>query len=128
MIKPGQRLRGARFGGQFWFEGVRGAFEAELAHVAQNCILAWEIAEESRLADFENFDDVIDTGSLIALFAEQSYGRVDDLLTQPRLLAFAKPWELLLDLHRRTTLHQLSALPPSLRYGNFHTSHSPIFS
>src|SRR6202166_1943411 len=99
-----QALRGVSLGGKFGFEVLRHAFEAELTHIPQNSVLAREIAEESRLADFENFDDVIDASFLVALFAEQSDGCFDNLLTKSRLLTFPKPWNLV-DLCRYISLH-----------------------
>src|ERR1700722_8393390 len=120
-------------GGKFRFEAFRHTFEAELTHIPQNSVLAREIAEESRLADFENFDNIIDASFLVTLFAEQSDGCVDNLLTKSRLLALPKPWDLVVVLRRvvlrwRISLHQASVIPASSRCGDSNKNHSRIFS
>jgi hypothetical protein len=56
----------------------------------QDCILAGEITEECRLADFENLNDVIDPRVLVAAFPKQLNGSLYYFLAQPRLLALAK--------------------------------------
>src|SRR3984957_13010410 len=126
-------------GGKFRFEAFRHTFEAELTHIPQNSVLAREIAEESRLADFENFDNIIDASFLVTLFAEQSDGCVDNLLTKSRLLALPKPWDLVVlrrvvlrcvVLRWRVSLHQASVIviPASSRCGDSNKNHSRIFS
>src|ERR1700722_41576 len=119
-------------GGKFRFEAFRHTFEAELTHIPQNSVLARKIAEESRLANFENFDNIIDPSFLVTLFAEQSDGCVDNLLTKSRLLALPKPWDLVVlrwvNLRWRISLHQASVIPASSPGGDFNTNHSRIFS
>src|SRR5579864_5501030 len=116
-----QALGGISLGRKFRFEALRYALEATLTHVPQHSVLAREITKESRLADFENLDDVIDAGFLVALFAEQSDGGLDNLLAKPRLFAFPKAWDLVV-LHRvylrwRISLHRASAIPASSPWG-----------
>src|SRR6516164_5346216 len=119
-----QALGGIRLGGEFGFEALGYAFETTLTHIPQNSVLAREIAEESRLADFENVDDIIDPGLLVALFAEQPDGCLDNLLTKSRLLPLTKAWDLV-DLRRRISLHWILVVPASSRYGDLNMSHSP---
>lgn len=66
------------------------AVEAAHADVIQNGILGRKITEKSGLADFEDLDNIIDSGFLVATFAEQPDGSFDDLLAQSCFLAFAK--------------------------------------
>src|SRR6202166_2088167 len=122
-----QALRGVSLGGKFGFEVLRHAFEAELTHIPQNSVLAREIAEESRLADFENFDNIIDASFLVTLFAEQTDGGLDNLLAQPRLLALTQPRNLL-DLRCSLWLDHIPVLPMSLRCGRLNSSHIRILS
>ena len=56
----------------------------------KNCIFAGKITEESRLADFENLDDIVHAGVLVAALAKQLDRSLDDFLAQPHFLAFAK--------------------------------------
>ena len=71
------------------------AGEAAFADISQNCVFTGKIPEEGWLADLENFDNIINAGVLVPLFAEQSKSRVDNLLAQASLLAFAQAKRLL---------------------------------
>ena len=64
--------------------------ETALADVPQNCIFTGKIPEKGWLADLENVDNIVDSGVLVAMLAEQSKGSLDNLLPQSCLLAFAK--------------------------------------
>ena len=69
---------------------VLDATEAAAANFAQDRILAREVAEKRGLADFQDLNDIFDSGILVSAFAEQANRSVNDLLPQPRFFALAK--------------------------------------
>src|ERR1700686_1129582 len=71
------------------------AREAALSDVSQNRIFTRKIPEEGWLADLENFDNIINAGVLVPMFADRSKGRLNNLLAQPSLLAFTQAKRLL---------------------------------
>jgi hypothetical protein len=56
----------------------------------QDSVFARKVAEKRRLADFEDLHDVLDSGVLVTVLAEQANGGINDLLPQPSFLALAK--------------------------------------
>src|SRR5205807_4052147 len=64
--------------------------ETAAADLAQHAIFAWKITEKGGLADFEDLDDVLDSGILVTVLAEQANRRVNNLLTQPRFFALTE--------------------------------------
>jgi hypothetical protein len=61
------------------------------AHFAKDRILAREISEEGRLADVQDLNDIVNSGVLVPVPAEQADRSIDNLLPQAHLLALAKP-------------------------------------
>src|SRR5579871_3964772 len=121
MIKAPQALSRAGLHGEFRFQPLCDAFETALAHIAQNSVFAGKIPEESWLADFEDFDDIVDTGLFVTLFSEQADGGFDNLLPQSRFLAFAQPRNLLL---QRASPRQAAMVSWSTGRGNLNTGHT----
>src|SRR6266851_7315388 len=70
------------------FQVVGDASKSSPPDLAQNCVFAWKVAEESRLANFEGLHNIVDTRLFIPPLAEQSNRSIDDLLTEACFLAF----------------------------------------
>src|SRR5258708_1812334 len=70
LIKPAQALRRCSLTAKLKLQPIHLADKTAPADFTQHSILGRKITKEGWLADFENFDDVIDTCTLVAPFAE----------------------------------------------------------
>jgi len=89
-IKMTQALSGRRFAVQLGLEAFRLTRKRAPSHFAQHRIFARKVAEESRLADVENLDDIVDPGVVVSAFAKHPQRGFDNLLAQPGFLALPK--------------------------------------
>jgi len=90
LVEAAQMVGGGRLARKLVFQVVGDAGETTAADFAQNGVFAWEIAEKSRLADFEGLDDVVNACFFVTALAEQADGRIDDFLAEASFLAFAE--------------------------------------
>src|ERR1700746_3277703 len=91
MVETPQAVRRARIGGKFHLQFFSDAGIAAIAHFVENGVLGGKIAEECRLADFENLHNIFNARVFVSLGAEEPQGGVNNFPAQPRLLALAKP-------------------------------------
>src|ERR1700739_1032651 len=89
--------------------------EAAAADFPQDRILTREVAEKRGLADFQYLDDVFDSRVFISPLAEQTNRGINDLLPQPRLLAFTESDRFRVGPPRWAHLHREN--PSPLRSG-----------
>src|ERR1700752_5408983 len=91
MVETPQAVRRARIGGKFHLQFFSDAGIAAIAHFVENGVLGGKIAEESRLADFENLHNIFDARIFVSLGAEEPQSGINNFLAQPRFLSLAEP-------------------------------------
>ena len=90
LIHSPQSFRGGDVAREFRLEMLLDATVAASTDFPQDSIFARKVAKKRGLADFEDLDDVLDSGVLVTMLAEQANRGVNDLLPQPSFLALAK--------------------------------------
>src|SRR5260370_41881130 len=99
-------------------------------------MLTREVAEKRGLTDFQNLDNVFDSRIFISPLAEQTNRSINDLLPQPRLLAFTESDRCRAGRPRWAYLHRDNSSPsrggphPERRLPSrgFFAAHIPAFS
>src|SRR5260370_36563404 len=99
-------------------------------------MLTREVAEKRGLTDFQNLDNVFDSRIFISPLAEQTNRSINDLLPQPRLLAFTESDRCRAGRPRWAYLHRDNSSPSRggadsrrrLPSSGFCAAHIPPFS
>src|SRR6266851_5201308 len=90
LIQTAQMFAGRGLAGKLVFQVLGDAGKSSPPDFAQNRVLGREIAEKSRLADFEQLHDIVNARLFVPPLAEQSDCGINVLLTKACLLAFSE--------------------------------------
>src|SRR5229473_2730910 len=88
LIQPAQMFGRHSLARELISQVVGDASKSSNPDLAQNCVFAREIPEESWLANFKGLHDIVDARLLVPSLAKQSNCGINDLLTETCLLAF----------------------------------------